>query len=179
MASIGQGNVHIYDTAVTDTSTTAQGAKEMLGAIRVEHDGTTGAKHYMYVKATEALVKGDVVQITGETGYQVGKPTVESTAGALMPVGVCIGTIASGSFGWVQTKGHCPNIRKTSNACITAHGPLIFVSGKIQGRYINTWSGSALIFDSQSARMIKLVDIHPFESVSNKTASCSGYLNLS
>ena len=86
MAAVGQGNVCIFDTALTANDSTA---KEMLSAIRTEHDGTNGLKMYMYVYASTAVANGTPVVITGTNGYTVG--TDSTTIGLKPCVGVGVG----------------------------------------------------------------------------------------
>jgi hypothetical protein len=181
MASRGQGAVVIHDTALTATSTTAQ---EMLGACRIEHDDTKGERRYIYIQAGAAIVKGDVLVTDDETGYGVAPLTTTATRAYRKPIGVAIGTIASGSYGWIQVYGHCTSIQVAHHASITAHVPmLVYASGKIRGRYINTWSGSSdIALRGSILGKVLVTDIQPFQNVAEQTTaaatSTSGFLRL-
>jgi hypothetical protein len=181
MAQKGQGQVQIFSIPLTSNKTTAQ---TMLGSMREEFDDSKGRRLYMYVQAGSALAKGDVVVMDDETGYGVAALTTSATRAQRKPMGVAIGTITSGSYGFIQVYGHCANIKVAHHACITAHVPmLVYASGKIRGKYGNMWSGSADISVEKSILgKVLVTDIQPFQSVSEQTTlaatSTSGFLRL-
>ena len=92
------GIKQMFGDKVTDTSTTAQNG---LGVIRFE-----GEKQYRYVQVVDmAAALGDSL-CAASTGE--GVVTIDRAGGsqlALLTRGVAIGAIASGSYGWIQTKG--------------------------------------------------------------------------
>ncbi len=94
----GYGIKQTFGDLVTDTSTTAQNE---LGIIRFE-----GSKEYRYVHVIDiACTLGDVLTIASVTEADV---TIDISGGSSLAVfarGVAIGAIASGSYGWIQTKG--------------------------------------------------------------------------
>ena len=92
------GIKQMWPDKVTDTGTTQLNG---LGVIRFE-----GNKTYRYVQVVDkALTLGDSV-CAASTGD--GVVTSDRSGGsqlAFLTRGVAIGAIASGSYGWVQTKG--------------------------------------------------------------------------
>ena len=92
------GIKQLFPDKVTGSSTTAQNG---LGVIRFEGD-----KVYRYVKTSGALVARDFVSyvanaVVGTDDFIVVKAAATVTA----PAGVAIGTIALGSYGWIQIAG--------------------------------------------------------------------------
>lgn len=96
----GHGIKQTFGDNVTDSSTTAQNE---LGIIRFD-----GSKEYRYVQVVnKALTLGDSVC---QAAITEGIVTADRSGGsqlALLCRGVAVGAIASGSYGWIQTKGIC------------------------------------------------------------------------
>ena len=83
---------------VSDSSTTQQNG---LGVIRFE-----GEKTYRYVYVVDkALTNGDSVCAASTADGVVTSDRSGGSQLALLVRGVAIGAIASGSYGWIQTKG--------------------------------------------------------------------------
>ena len=92
------GIKQFFEDKVTDSSTTA---KNGLGVIRYD-----GAKEYRYVQVVDLPVTlGDALC---QAAITEGIVTADRSGGsqvALLCRGVAIGAIASGSYGWIQSKG--------------------------------------------------------------------------
>ena len=94
----GYGIKQTFGDNVTDSSTTAQNE---LGVIRYE-----GSKEYRYVQVVDtAVTLGDVVTQAAITEGIVTADVAGGSSVALLARGVAVGAIASGSYGWIQTKG--------------------------------------------------------------------------
>lgn len=91
-------------TSANDTS-----AKEELGAVVITSDG----KLFQYINAKSALSQGFVVggdsSASGTATYTV-SPTIARCAGN-RAVGVAVGTISAGNYGWVQVKGRNNHVK--------------------------------------------------------------------
>ncbi len=96
MADYGRKNY--FEDKVTDSSTTQ---KNGLGVIRVD-----GANEYRYVQVVDLPVTlGDALCQAAITEGIVTADRSGGSAVALLCRGVAIGAIASGSYGWIQSKG--------------------------------------------------------------------------
>jgi len=92
------GLKQLFPDNVDDSSTTQQNG---LGIIRFE-----GNKEYRYVKVVDkALAAGDVACIASTVDGIVTSKIAGQAAS--MAMGVAIGAIASGAYGWIQSKGVC------------------------------------------------------------------------
>lgn len=85
----------------TDTSTVAA---YDLGTV-VEDKATS--KVFKYIQAEDAaLAVGDVVEYsTAANGYEVTKDRAGGTSAGRVVAGVALGTVADGSYGWIQVRG--------------------------------------------------------------------------
>lgn len=84
----------------TDTSTTA---KYKVGT--VVRDKATN-KVYKYIQVEDAaLAIGDVVEYSDITGSEVTKDRSGGSSLGRIVAGVALGTIADGSYGWIQVAG--------------------------------------------------------------------------
>ncbi len=94
----GYGIKQTFGDLITSNSTTALNE---LGVIRFE-----GSKEYRYVQVVDlACALGDVLT---QAAITEGIVTIDISGGSSVAVfcrGVAIGVIASGSYGWIQTKG--------------------------------------------------------------------------
>jgi hypothetical protein len=170
MATTGQGFTQTFKTAIDSNSSTAL---EEIGAVRIENDGTYGKKYYMYVKASTAVAKGDVLVPTTTTGYGyiVGTDTL-NVPGRKMPVGVGIGTITILYYGWVQLRGHHTAVKKDVKTCVTQHmANMVYLCGKLRGRRAN--------YDAATTtNVLRPVNFVPFTTKASACTTVSGYLNL-
>ena len=92
------GIKQMFGDKITDTNTVAQNG---LGVIRFE-----GEKAYRYVQVVNlAAVAGDSLCAASTGEGVVTKDRAGGSQLALLVRGVAIGAIASGSYGWIQTKG--------------------------------------------------------------------------
>src|SRR5882724_5539788 len=90
-------NSGIFQTRVTDTSTTAQ---EELGVWRFEN-----GKIYRYNKAGALLLAYQALKLDTTTGGQLGAQVIQVTTDTDVFLGVAEVTIALNSFGWITTYG--------------------------------------------------------------------------
>jgi hypothetical protein len=92
------GIKQFWPDAVTDTDTTA---KHTLGILRFE-----GNKQYVYVQVIDkAVALGDSCTPASTAD---GIVTIDRSGGSSLAMcvrGVAVGTIASGSYGWIQKQG--------------------------------------------------------------------------
>ena len=94
------GIKQLFPDKVTDSSATA---KNGLGVLRFE-----GNKEYRYVQVVDkALTAGDVACIASTADGIVTADVSGGSQVAAMARGVAVAAIASGSYGWIQTKGVC------------------------------------------------------------------------
>ena len=156
MAVTGQGDKEIYD--ITTSSNTAT-AKDELGRLRYEYDSTDGIKVYMYVKAANALSNGDVVVAGGTNGYTVKKDTTNASA-KFEPLGVAVGTITSGYYGYILVRGYHSAVKKVTDATTSAFKAAYHLCGKIK-----TAAGGAT-----STHFYQVGNIIPLES---KACTCT------
>jgi hypothetical protein len=140
MAVTGSGVQQIFRTALTSNETTAQ---EELGRLRFEYDSTNGEKVYQYIKAGSAIAAGDNVVWTGITGYTASVVTTAATTGLMRVIGVGLGTITSGSYGWIQVRGYNATIKKSATATSSAGKATTHSSGKLAPVPARSASGKA------------------------------------
>lgn len=82
-------------------------ALEELGTLRTE-DG----KIYKYVLVEDAnLAKGDVVEYSDTTGYEVSKDRAGGASLGRFVAGVAITTITDAQYGWIQVSGTCDYVK--------------------------------------------------------------------
>lgn len=94
------GLKQLFPDNVDDSSTSQQNG---LGIIRFE-----GNKEYRYVQVVDkALAAGDVACIASTADGIVTADVSGGSQVAAMARGVAVAAIASGSYGWIQTKGVC------------------------------------------------------------------------
>jgi hypothetical protein len=170
MAITGTGLAQVWQTALTADDATA---KEPLGAIRIEHDATKGDKVYMYVLASGAIANGSVCVFNGLTGYTVGVNTT-ALIGTRAAVGVGIGTITTGQYGWIQIRGHHTAIIKAATGpyCTTAYTEMFLTSGECRSaKYKNTtsWITASTYFIPAG--------ITAYESKATSVATLSGFIH--
>ncbi|MHA1873649.1 MAG: hypothetical protein ACTSVB_06000 [Candidatus Heimdallarchaeaceae archaeon] len=99
--------------------------------MRYEYDDTNGLKVYMYIKAASAISNGDVVTFGGTTGYTVKVDTTNAPA-KFEPVGVGIGTITNGYYGYILVRGYHSAVKKVTDATTSAYKAAYVLSGKIK-----------------------------------------------
>lgn len=75
------------------------------------HNEANG-KEYAYVLAEDAnLAKGDVVEYSDTTGYEVTKDRSGGSSIGRAAAGVAITTITDGQYGWIQVSGLCSYVK--------------------------------------------------------------------
>jgi len=93
------GLKQFFQDKVTASSTTQQ---HDLGIIRFE-----GNKQYVYVQVIDGAVTAGAVLCMADDAETIVSPDVSggSQISGNIPVGVAVGSIASGSYGWLLVKG--------------------------------------------------------------------------
>lgn len=77
----------------------------------VFEDGLTG-KIYRYVLVEDAnLAKGDVVEYSDTSGYEVTNDRSGGSSLGRFAAGVAITTITDGQYGWIQISGKCDYVK--------------------------------------------------------------------
>ena len=113
------------DFFVSDTT-----QREPLGTTITAVDPYWGAGKFIYLKSTDAVLKGSVV-IWDESYNAVLCPT---TAGQGFPVGIAAYPAASGNYFWAQLEGRC--VYKT-NATVAADTAVAVAAAGIVGTLAN------------------------------------------
>lgn len=95
---------HLWATALTDTSTTAQ---EELGAVRKEWSSTDSCfKTFKYVQNSTVTTIADGTALTFRNILGTIVTGDISTSKVNLPAGVGIGALAASSYGWIQVGGY-------------------------------------------------------------------------
>jgi hypothetical protein len=111
--------------------------RQVLGTTVTATDPFWGAGKFMYVKSTDAILKGSLV-MWDELYNGVLLPT---TQGQGFPFGVAMAPMASGTFGWLQLEGRA--VYKT-NATVTAGKQLVNVRNRISATGTKTFTASTV-----------------------------------
>ena len=109
--------------------------RQPLGLQVTAVDGYWGAGKFMYVKSTDAILKGSVCM--WDESYNA--VLLPSTVLQGFPWGVAMAPMASGTYGWIQLEGRA--VYKT-NATVAADGVLAIAAAGILGA---TATGKQLI----------------------------------
>ena len=112
----------------------------MSGGNIIQH---IGEDTYIYIKATAAITKGQVIMFTGSVGASgvlTGAPATGVTNGQYI-VGIAAETIALNGFGYVQTFGELRNV----NTSAFADGDILYYNSAVTGGFTTTFPTSGLI----------------------------------
>jgi hypothetical protein len=112
----------------------------MSGGNIIQH---IGEDTYIYIKATAAITKGQVIMFTGSVGASgvlTGAPATGVTNGQYI-VGVAAESIANNGFGYVQTFGELRNV----NTSAFADGDILYYNSAVTGGFTATFPTSGLI----------------------------------
>jgi hypothetical protein len=112
----------------------------MSGGNIIQH---IGEDTYIYIKATAAITKGQVIMFTGSVGASgiiTGAPATGVTNGQYI-VGVAAESIANNGFGYVQTFGELRNV----NTSAFADGDILYYNSAVTGGFTTTFPTSGLI----------------------------------
>lgn len=112
----------------------------MSGGNIIQH---IGEDTYIYIKATAAITKGQVIMFTGSVGASgvlTGAPATGVTNGQYI-VGVAAESIALNGFGYVQTFGELRNV----NTSAFADGDILYYNSAVTGGFTTTFPTSGLI----------------------------------
>jgi hypothetical protein len=112
----------------------------MSGGNIIQH---IGEDTYIYIKATAAITKGQVIMFTGSVGASgvlTGAPATGVT-NAQYIVGVAAESIANNGFGYVQTFGELRNV----NTSAFADGDILYYNSAVTGGFTTTFPTSGLI----------------------------------
>ena len=101
-------------------------ARHVLGTQVTAVDPFWGAGKFMYVKSTDAILKGSLV--VWDESYNGGLLPSAVTQG--VPFGVAMAPMASGTYGWIQLEGRA--VYKT-NATVAADGVVAVAAAGILG----------------------------------------------
>jgi len=115
------GTQPFNDWFVPDTT-----ARHPLGMLVTAVDPFWGAGEFMYIKSTDAILKGSIV-MWDESYNGVLLPSAVTQG---FPWGVAMAPMASGVFGWIQLRGRA--VYKT-NATVAADGVLAIAAAGILG----------------------------------------------
>lgn len=92
--------MYIIGISPDKVRTSTEGSEFALGTLGAV-TGKTGPKAYVYVKSTAGVAAGQVVSV--DAAFDASALTTASPKGAT--VGVAVGTISAGGYGWVQIYG--------------------------------------------------------------------------
>jgi hypothetical protein len=112
----------------------------MSGGNIIQH---IGEDTYIYIKATAAITKGQVIMFTGSVGASgvlTGAPATGVT-NAQYIVGVAAETIALNGFGYVQTFGELRGV----NTSAFADGDILYYNSAVTGGFTTTFPTSGVI----------------------------------
>jgi hypothetical protein len=112
----------------------------MSGGNIIQH---IGEDTYIYIKATAAITKGQVIMFTGSVGASgvlTGAPATGVT-NAQYIVGIAAESIANNGFGYVQTFGELRNV----NTSAFADGDILYYNSAVTGGFTTTFPTSGLI----------------------------------
>jgi X-X-X-Leu-X-X-Gly heptad repeat protein len=112
----------------------------MSGGNIIQH---IGEDTYIYIKATAAITKGQVIMFTGSVGASgvlTGAPATGVTNGQYI-VGVAAENIALNGFGYIQTFGELRNV----NTSAFADGDILYYNSAVTGGFTTTFPTSGLI----------------------------------
>ena len=116
-----------YGAAVRDFNNNAL-AFGMAGGNIIQH---IGEDQYLYIKASSAITKGQVIMFTGSVGASgvlTGAPATGITDGTYI-MGVAAESIANNGFGFVQTFGVLTNV----NTSAFADGDILWYNPSVAG----------------------------------------------
>lgn len=109
--------------------------KEELGRIRWEQD-----KAYRYILVEDAAIaNGDVVEFSDTSGYEVTKDRSGGSSIGRVVVGVAIGTISDGYYGWIQVHGRHTAVKTDGSV---AAGDNLVPHASLDGRADTETNGS-------------------------------------
>lgn len=90
---------------------TANDATAQVEPGSVWHNEANG-KMYQYILVEDAaLAKGDVVEYSDTSGYEVTKDRAGGASLGRMVAGVAIATITDAQYGWIQISGLCDYVK--------------------------------------------------------------------
>jgi hypothetical protein len=97
----GEKDMGLKQLPATKLTANDATAKEELGRVRWE-----GNKAYKYILVEDMdIAKGDVVEYSDASGYEVTKDRSGGSSIGRVVAGVAIGTITDGQYGWIQIHG--------------------------------------------------------------------------
>lgn len=101
--------------------------KEKLGTLRVVHDETYGMLVYRYVKiaSTSAAVANGTFVFQDDAYGRQGTTVVADATSRNLPLGVGIGTITAGNYGWLQVAGYHSAVKTNGDDDIAAGDTII------------------------------------------------------
>jgi hypothetical protein len=114
-----------------------------------------GEDQYLYIKATSAITKGQVIMFTGSVGASgvlTGAPATGITDGTYI-MGVAAESIALNGFGFVQTFGVITNVNTTG----FADGDILWYNPSVTGGIKPIQNQAHLMLRFKSLRVIKVV----------------------
>lgn len=130
-------------------------ATAMVEPGTIWQDGTTG-KSYKYVLVEDAnLAKGDVVEYSDTSGYEVTNDRSGGNSIGRFVAGVAITTITDGQYGWIQISGKVANV-KTDGA--VAKGDRLVPHATVDGRADTEANGSTVAVTSGQVFGVALAD---------------------
>jgi hypothetical protein len=112
----------------------------MVGGNVIQH---IGEDTYIYVKASSAITKGQVIMFTGSVGASgvvTAAPATGVTNGQVI-IGVAAETIALNGFGLIQTYGELRNV----NTSAFADGDILYYNSAVTGGFTTTFPASGPI----------------------------------
>jgi hypothetical protein len=112
----------------------------MIGGNVIQH---IGEDTYIYVKASAAITKGQVVMFTGAigaSGVATAAPSTGITNGQTI-IGIAAENIALNGFGLIQTYGELRNI----NTSTFADGDILYYNSAVTGGFTTTYPASGPI----------------------------------
>jgi hypothetical protein len=112
----------------------------MIGGNVIQH---IGEDTYIYVKASSAITRGQVVMFTGSvgaSGVATAAPATGVTNGQTI-IGVAAETIALNGFGLIQTYGELRNV----NTSAFADGDILYYNSAVTGGFTSTYPSSGPI----------------------------------
>jgi hypothetical protein len=112
----------------------------MIGGNVIQH---IGEDTYIYVKASSAITKGQVVMFTGSvgaSGVATAAPATGVTNGQTI-IGVAAENIANNGFGLIQTYGELRSV----NTSAFADGDILYYNSAVTGGFTTTYPTSGVI----------------------------------
>jgi hypothetical protein len=112
----------------------------MIGGNVIQH---IGEDTYIYVKASSAITRGQVVMFTGSvgaSGVATAAPSTGVTNGQTI-IGVAAESIALNGFGLIQTYGELRNV----NTSAFADGDILYYNSAVTGGFTTTYPSSGPI----------------------------------